>query len=221
MKQHLFPKILCLAINLFIFGSSLYIFINAPLNGYVFGTYVVPGGDFSYYRYFTNLSNMYGGIVSFVLAIYLAMHFEEDFSMSKGMRILQLTMVVSLMLTFLTVVFFLAPMKVASPNYFDMFSGDMFFFHFFNPVLSFIVFLFLTKGPKLTWKECFFGIIPMVVYAIFYTIFVLTGVWPDFYQFTFGGKYWLTVIVLPFMLGATYLISFLISLLYNKTRKQA
>ena len=216
-KKTKFLKPLCLGINLFLFISALFIFINMPLNGYTFGIYEVPGGDPSYFRYFTNLSNMYGGLVSLVIALYLACHYEEEFYLPKWLRLLQFSVVVSLTLTFLTVLFFLVPAHVASPNFFDMFARDFFFFHFLNPVLSVVVFLCLTKGDKLTWKECFVGMVPMVIYAATYASCVLTGAWPDFYGFTFGGQYWLIALVLPIMLGATYGISVLLSFVYNKT----
>ena len=219
MKKEIVLKVIALIANLFLFVNSVVICINAPINGYQFGNLHVPGGDPSYFRYFTNLSNLYTGIVSFIIFIYLIKNFKKDFYLQKWLRILELTGVTSLMLTFLTVILFLVPTYVAKGNSFwDMYLYDMFFFHFFNPLLALFIFLVLIKGDKLTWKEALFGMIPMVLYAIFYTIFVLTG-GEDFYGFTFGGKFWLLPIVLPVMLGVTFLISFLSSLFYNLLNK--
>lgn len=219
MKKEIVLKVIALIANLFLFVNSVVICINAPINGYRFGNLVVPGGDPSYFRYFTNLSNLYTGIVSFIIFIYLIKNFKKEFYLPKWLRILELTGVTSLMLTFLTVILFLVPTYVAKGNSFwDMYLYDMFFFHFFNPLVALFIFLVLIKGDKLTWKEALFGMIPMVLYAIFYTIFVLTG-GEDFYGFTFGGKFWLLPIVLPVMLGVTYLISFLSSLFYNLLNK--
>ena len=216
-KKVLVKKIVGLVISLFIFVSATFICINAPINGYRFGNIIVPGGDASFFRYFTNLSNLYAGIVSLIVFIFSLIHFKEDYVLPKWLRVVQLTAVTSLVLTFLTVLVFIAPtFAMNGNNYFDMFMYDMFFFHFFNPVLIFIVFLFFSKGDKLNWIECLFGVIPMVVYGIFYSIVVLSGIMEDFYGFTFGGKYWLLPIVIPVMLGATYLISFLSSFIYNK-----
>lgn len=219
MKKEIVLKVIALIANLFLFVNSVVICINAPINGYRFGNLIVPGGDPSYFRYFTNLSNLYTGIVSFIIFIYLIKNFKKDFYLPKWLRIVELTGVTSLMLTFLTVILFLVPTYVAKGNSFwDMYLYDMFFFHFFNPLVALFTFLVLIKGDKLTWKEALFGMIPMVLYAIFYTIFVLTG-GEDFYGFTFGGKFWLLPIVLPVMLGVTYLISFLSSLFYNLLHK--
>ena len=216
-KKELIKKIAGLVISFFVFASAVFICINAPINGYRFGNIIVPGGDASFFRYFTNLSNLYAGIVSLIIFIFSLFHFKEDYVLPKWLRIVQLTAVTSLVLTFLTVLVFIAPtFAMNGNNYFDMFMYDMFFFHFFNPVLVFITFLFFTKGEKLTWKEAFFGICPMGLYSIFYSIVVLSGIMEDFYGFTFGGKYWLLPIVLPVMFGSTYLISFMSSFIYNK-----
>lgn len=215
MKKEIVLKVIALIANLFLFVNSVVICINAPLNGYRFGDIVVPGGDPSYFRYFTNLSNLYMGIVSFAITIYLIKNFKKDFYLPKWLRIVELSGVTSLMLTFFTVLLFLAPTHAMNGNnYFDMYLNDMFFFHFFNPLVAFFIFLVLLKGDKLNYKEALFGMIPMVLYAIFYTIFVLTG-GDDFYGFTFGGKFYLLPIVIPVMLLVTYLISFLSSFLYN------
>ena len=220
-KKELIIKISALVANLFIFVSSTVICINAPINGYQFGDLYVPGPDPSYFQYFTNLSNLYTGIVSLIIFIYLIIHFNEDFKLPKWLRILELTGVTSLMLTFLTVIFFLVPTYVAKGNSFwDMYLYDMFFFHFFNPLVALFTFLFLVKGDKLNYKEDVFGMIPMMVYAVFYTSFVVTGVWTDFYGFTFGGKFYLLPIVIPVMLLVTYLIGFLSSLFYNLINKK-
>ena len=219
-RKDLVFKIIGLVINLFVFGSAVFICINAPINGYRFGVIVVPGGDASFFRYFTNLSNLYAGIVSLIVFIFSLIHIKEDYALPKWLRIVQLSAVTSLVLTFLTVLVFVGPTYAANGNnYFDMYMYDMFFFHFFNPILVFIVFLFFSKGEKLNWKECLFGIIPMVLYAIFYSIVVLSGTMEDFYGFTFGGQYWVIPLVIPVMLGVTYGASFLSSLLYNKIHK--
>lgn len=217
MKKELILKISALISNLFIFVTSAIICINAPINGYRFGDIYVPGPDPSYFQYFTNLSNLYTGIVSLIVFIYLIKNFKKDFVLPKWLRIVELTGVTSLMLTFFTVIFFLVPTYVAKGNSFwDMYLYDMFFFHFFNPLVALFIFLFLVKGDKLTYKEDIYGMIPMMVYSVFYSTFVLSGIWQDFYGFTFGGKYYLLPLVLPVMLLATYLISFLSSFIYNK-----
>ena len=66
-------------------------------------------------------------------------------------------------------------------DFYNMYKNDMFFFHFLNPLLAFFTFLFFVKGDRLNWKEDFLGMVPMVIYSIFYVIFVLTHTWRDFY----------------------------------------
>ena len=85
-KKELILKIVGLVINLFVFASAIFICINAPINGYRFGVNVVPGGDASFFKYFTNLSNLYAGIVSLIVFIISLIHVKEDYVLPKWLR---------------------------------------------------------------------------------------------------------------------------------------
>lgn len=208
MKKDLIIKIVSLTINLFLFVSSTVVF---------FRIIFAPEGDLAYFRHFTNLSNIYMGIISLIIFIYTLAHFKEEIYLPKWLRIAELAGVAGVMLTFLTVILFLVPVDVRSwEDFINMYKNDMFFFHFLNPLLAFFSFLFFVKGDKLTWKEAFFGMIPMVTYSLFYVIFVFTGFWGDFYGFTFGGNLWAMPLSLLVMYIFTYLVSFLTSFIYNK-----
>ena len=162
------------------------------------------------------------GFISLMLFIFSLINFKNDeYRLPKWLRLLELSGVASLLLTFFTVILFIAPITVSEGNdFFDLYKNDMFFFHFLNPILATITFLFFVKGEKLNWKEDLFGMVPMVIYSIFYTIFVFTGVWSDFYGFTFGGKNWLLPLILLIMFGVTFLLSFASSFIYNKIEER-
>lgn len=208
MKKELVVKIVGLIINLFLFISSMVV---------LFRIFFAPEGDLRYFQQFTNLSNIYMGIISFVILIFTLINIKKDYVLPKWLRILELSGVTGVMLTFFTVILFLVPTQVRSwTDFYNMYRNDMFFFHFLNPLLAFFTFLFFIKGDKLNFKEDFLGMVPMVIYSIFYTIFVLTHVWRDFYGFTFGGSYWAMPLSLLVMYIATYLVSFFTSIIYNK-----
>ena len=210
MQKQLVIKIIGLIINLFLFVSSMVVF---------FRIIYAPEGDIRYFRQFTNLSNIYMGIISLLIFIFTLINIKKEYRLPKWLRIMQLSAVVGVMLTFLTVILFLVPTQVRNwTDFVNMYKNDMFFFHFLNPLLAFIVFLFFSKGEKLSWKEDFLGMIPMVIYSIIYSICVLTHRWNDFYGFTFGGKQWVLPISLLVMYLVTYLISFLSSFIYNKIK---
>ena len=105
-----------------------------------------------------------------------------------------------------------------------MYVNKNLFFHGLIPLLSIINFIFFEKTDKLTFKDTFLALIPIVIYAIYYLINILIHmenglVSPkyDWYYFVQNGI-WKIVIVLPLIFGISYLISYLMWKL-NKNSK--
>ena len=93
--------------------------------------------------------------------------------------------------------------------------------HIAGPVMTFISFVFLETDTKIKLPESLIPLIPVILYgAVYLTEVVIIGEknggWMDFYTFNKGGNW---MISMPIMLGATYLISFLIRLLHNRFSK--
>lgn len=210
-KEKVF-KIIALILNLYVLISGQIIIWRILVIG--FGTPSVYGLHYEFLEYFTNLSNLYTSLVAGVLAVFLILNFKkDDDSLPRWLSLLHLSAATSLGLTAATVLFFLGPTQG-----FDlMYDRDMLFYHLLNPI-AIIISYFLMRHPKYYIRCTFWGVAPMALYGIFYSTFVLTGVWQDFYGFTFGGKPWAIFIVLPIMLCVTYLISFLLSI--KNLRKQ-
>lgn len=157
----------------------------------------------TFFRYFTVLSNLFMALVS-LLAIFVT---------KKFIKTLYLIATTSLILVFLVVAFFLAPQ---SKNYFYLFSDYEFFLHFLNPLFATIS-LLLFKKPNYNYKNCLLCLLPPSIYAVIYFIFVMIiKSWPDFYNFTFGGKFWVAPITLVVILTTTYLIAFILSRVANR-----
>lgn len=166
----------------------------------------------SAFRYFTVLSNIMMAIVA-IFAIYIVLRRKS----SQILHVLYLIATTSLVLVYLVVAVFLSPQF---EDYFYLFSGYNFFLHFFNPLLAVISF-FLFKNLKLNSKTCFLSLIPPLLYAILYFIFViLKKDWPDFYNFTLGGKEWVSVFTLLIILGVTYSVSVVLVKVQKKLSKQ-
>jgi hypothetical protein len=125
------------------------------------------------------------------------------------------------MITCLTVLFFLAPMRVTrGGNYFDPLLETMFFLHFFNPVLSAITYIFTMDKIKINWKKRIIAALPFIIYAAVYAVCVIVlKVWPDFYGLTFGGKYYLVPIVFLIFLALSYGITSLLIKLRDNLQK--
>lgn len=157
---------------------------------------------------FTILSNIFLGIIALISAIVALKNPKKE--ISKRMSTWYLIAASSGMLTFLVVIFFLAPMRaVGGKNYFDMLLEQMFFLHFLNPILAAINYIFfLEPKEKVGLKPRLLAILPPVIYASPYIICVcIIKCWPDFYGLTFGGKYY----IIPFIFLLVCAIMFGIS----------
>ena len=173
------------------------------------------------FRFFTVDSNVLMGLSALVFSIY-------EIKVLKGkleeipikIYILKLMATVGVGLTFLTVFCYLGPIsKGGIPS---MLKNSNLFFHFIIPVLSILNFILFERTDKIKFKYTFMGVLPMMIYAIYYTINVLihienNKVFPkyDWYWFVQGGL-WQIAIVIPLIFGGTYLISLILWRLNRK-----
>ncbi len=175
-------------------------------------------------KYFTIESNIFMGIMALLLAINQILYLKNNTKINKAIFILYYVATVCVAITFFTVLFFLAPV-VYRDQFWSMYTGISFYYHFLIPVVAMIMFLFVLNTNEYSIKISFFGIIPFLVYALFYVIAALTHmdggkVMPgyDWYGFlSFGIPVFLLLLVI--MLGATYLVSFLIYFINKKLYK--
>jgi hypothetical protein len=154
---------------------------------------------FAYWQHiatFTILSNIFLAGVA-LAAVIIWFKTKDHKKLPSTFLVWYLSASSAAMVTCLTVLLFLAPMRaIGGKDYFDMLLEPMFFLHFLNPILSAITFIFLTGHQILPKKSRFLATIPIVIYAIPYCLNVIfLHTWPDFYGITFGGKYYLTPIV--------------------------
>ena len=136
--------------------------------------------------------------------------------MPRFVVVLQLMSAISVGLTFVIVVVFLAPKQVMlGNNYFIQFTGNLFFYHFLNPMLTILLFIFGEKEYHFKTKENLIGLLPTIIYSIVYIYCVIVSkVWDDFYGFTFGGK---TSLVAPVTIVIN-LLAFLIGFIIIKAK---
>ena len=215
-------KKISIIINIIIFVLSIFTLITA-LIGLGFRGMVNEPLPLPYLlKFFTVLSNLFMGFVSLAFAVNEILYIKKNIEIKKYMYILKLMATVSVAITFLTVVFFLAPKE---KNYFSLFYDGNFFYHFFIPVLSIVVFLLFDTTNKLSIKSTLFGILPFVVYTIFYIIVSLANMdgakfkdGYDWYGFLGLGPWFILAAVLMF--GGSYLISFLLYFFNKKLCKE-
>ncbi len=175
-------------------------------------------------RYFTVDSNILMGIFALIAAIdeYKVLTKKKK-EVSNITYILKLTGTVGVTLTMLVTIFFLAPTAPYNPLMLFFYSN--FFLHLLNPIISIISLICFEKNDKITFKQSFIGIIPMLLYSVYYVLEVVThtnnGIiekgydWYGFFMLGLKSAFF----VLPLVIGVTYLISFVLWKLNRKMNK--
>lgn len=156
-------------------------------------------------KYFTTLSNILLAISALIFVIY-----ELKGTIPQWVQLLKFSGTVAATITFLTVCLFLAPMaamKAGPKVIWKFFEGNVFFLHFSGPVLGLLTFIFFEKGA-INKKWTFVGTIPTTIYSFVYlTMVVILKNWNDWYGFTFGGRNYLSPVVILCMFGFAYAVS--------------
>lgn len=162
-------------------------------------------------KYFTTDSNILAAIASAVFLFYNVKRWNNPaYRIPHAVLIFKFVGTVSVALTFLTVLFFLAPVGCASggaENFFFFFAGNVFVLHFSTPVLAILSFVLFEREREvaLSRRTALWGLLPTVVYSVVYLVLVVfVKVWTDWYGFTFGGKLY----VIPFSMIAMYVATF-------------
>ena len=164
------------------------------------------------FKYFTVDSNVLAGITALIYFIIELKGKELSERAATFLHCLRLASATGLALTMLVTAFFLIPQF--GKDWYILYIDNNFFFHLTIPLLCIITYIFFEPGAAtLTLKQSVTGIIPMILYAIFYTINIITHLnngHPlkdyDWYGFL-GGKLSNALISIPAMLLITWCIS--------------
>lgn len=166
-------------------------------------------------RFFTVDSNIFMGMVSLAFLTQEQKLLKGKVKdISKKMYIFKLMATTGVTVTFLTVFLYLGPISDGGIS--SLLQNSNLFFHLIIPVLSIITFTIFEKTDKIKFKYALFGIIPTLLYEIYYLINILIHmedgkVSPiyDWYWFVQNGV-WTAIIVAPLMLVFTYIISLIL-----------
>ncbi|MCQ2582841.1 MAG: hypothetical protein MJ160_02940 [Treponema sp.] len=189
-------RIADIIINLIMFISTAYALLCYFLGpADAFGSHGV-----ACFKFFTTDSNILVAVASLLCAIFLFKKTE----IPQWVMVLKFAGTISVTVTFLTVLLFLAPMGVLKTGHFETvflyFAGNAFLLHFSTPVLSIISTTILEKEYPISKKQSLCGVLPTLVYAVIYLFMVVIfHKWEDFYGFTFGGRYQFVPIVIIVM----------------------
>lgn len=173
-----------------------------------------------YFSAFTVDTAVFMAAVALIGLILAAVSLKKRGSivLPKGYTYLYLSAAASLTLVFLVVACFLSPIKVMNGySYFKLFSHHNFFNHFLTPLLSAVTLDAVWKTDRLSVKKAWTGAIPMLLYTVVYIIeVVVLQNWPDLYNFTFGGRYYLLPLVFVVVFGITFGLSAIHVKLHNR-----
>ena len=117
------------------------------------------------FLFYTELSNLFAMGVCFVTALCQLRALLTGGEMPAWVRTLKYTVTCCLMLTFLTVVFVLAPMYGPDGHYVMLLTSSMLYNHFLNPVTALRSFVLLERAPALPRRAVGRAMIPTLVYG--------------------------------------------------------
>lgn len=140
--------------------------------------------------YFTELSNIFAGFACLVTAVYIIREMAKGYTIPSWVWKLRYVAAGALALTFFTVIFILAPIAGADPDYgfaksymTYLFFDSMIVTHTLGPLTVMYSFLFLDDYASEKIKESVIAIIPTVLYALVSVTMNLLRIWVGPYPF--------------------------------------
>ena len=141
------------------------------------------------FKYFTFQSNVFMGVVALIYAYYqILILLNKKDKLPHVLLVFNHVGVTAVGLTFLIVIFFLAP----GYGFDKMYNNANLFFHALVPIVAMVNFMFIEKECKIKFIETLFSIIPSLLYGIVYFIVVAAtngygNIKIDFYMFGANG----------------------------------
>ena len=163
----------------------------------------VNGGFYSLV-YYTEQSNILALISSSIILIYLL----NNKTIPRYLSLFRLVTTVSLLVTFLVVIFILAPMFNFNYGWL-LFSGASLYMHLLCPLLSVISFIYFENHSFNNKYDSLIGIIFTIIYAIIAIVLnilrIIEGPYP--FLLVYENSVIVSIIWCVLILGGSYLIS--------------
>lgn len=161
------------------------------------------------FLFYTELSNLFAMGVCFVTALCQLRALLTGGEMPAWVRTLKYTVTCCLMLTFLTVVFVLAPMYGPDGHYVMLLTSSMLYNHFLNPVTALLSFVLLERAPALPRRAVGRAMIPTLVYGGIMLVANVAKVYKGPYPFlyVYEQPLWTSCMWVVVILGGALLIA--------------
>jgi hypothetical protein len=138
-------------------------------------------------KYYTTLSNIFAGIAAIILLAVLIRKRSEKVPMWAA--VLKFASAVTVSVTFLVTLFFLAPTMGIG----GLYKGELMFLHAIGPVLTVVSFFINKELPKMKRSSTFWATLPTILYGAVYAANIMingVGSGPntnDWYGFAAAG----------------------------------
>ncbi len=177
------------------------------------------------FKFFTVDSNIFMGVIALLFALQeIKVLRKEQKDISRLYYLLKLMATTGVGLTFVVVFAYLGP--ICDGGTVVLLKNSNLFFHLIIPVLSMLTFIIFERNDKLTFKYSFYGLIPMLLYGLYYVINILVHMENgkvstkyDWYWFVQQGV-WTAFIVVPILVVITYIISVILWRINRKKVKK-
>ena len=199
--------------------ATIFMFLGIKFMG---GSSLLETEKIAMFKFFTVDSNILMGLIALAFAIFEIRLIKGNIKeIPNYMYILKFVGTSAITLTFLVTLLFLVPQY----GVLAMYSNNNLIYHLIAPLLAIISYIVIEKH-EVKYKYAFLGIIPMLLYSIFYVLNIVLHINEggltyafDFYGFVRGNIYNM-FISFPIILLVSYLIS--MGLLFlNKKIKQS
>jgi hypothetical protein len=174
----------------------------------------------SMFKFYTEDSNIFAMLACAAYSVCAVRSLKSGCEIPLWVRQLKYMAACCLTVTFVVVIFVLAPMMGADGFRIMLFYSSMLFHHLLCPVAAIISFLLFERGPGFSRRHLRLALLPTVVYAAVTIVLNLTGVLYGPYPFlhvyeqpTYMSAAWCVIIV-----GGALLIAWLM-LLPEKNHK--
>lgn len=160
--------------------------------------------------YFTELSNIFAGIVCAVAAAFIIREMITGYTVPSWVKLLKYVAACGLALTFFTVLFVLAPMSGGTPKiylaYLTMQTAIV--THTLGPILTMVSLIFADDFKTDKFSVSLFGLVPTVLYEILSVTMNVLRRWEGPYPFLYVYRQpvWASIGWALVMLGFSYLL---------------
>ena len=161
------------------------------------------------FLFYTELSNLFAMGVCFVLALCQLRALVTGGEVPAAVHTLKYVAACCLMLTFLTVVFVLAPMYGPDGHYVMLLTSSMLYKHFLNPVTAFLSLTLWERAPALPRHAPLWAMVPTLLYGSVMLAANVAKVYKGPYPFlyVYEQPVWVSCLWVVLMLSGNALIT--------------